>query len=276
MDIEYWELIAKKLSGELSSEEEKRFIVWLSSDTANQLKLKEAEHIWKVSGSLKNDFEPNAEKAWLKLQGQIENLEKVKPFPLDRSRWFKIAAAIVTVIMIGFLVKYIMNDTNNTKAGIVEVITTDSVKVFYLSDKTRISLNKNSRFTYPENFIDSLRIVTLVGEAFFEVTPNREKPFIVRADQTETRVLGTSFNIKANEDEGDIQVTVVSGKVQVKIVDNTEVEPVKIEAGDQITYNKTDATVKKQKSSNTDFMWWKKYDLENEVKQIFKKVKKGI
>ena len=276
MDIEYWELIAKKLSGELSSEEANKFDLWLNSDSANQLKLKEAEHIWKLSGSLKNDFEPNAEKAWLKLQEQIENSEKIKPLSLTRQAWFKIAASIVGLIIIGGLVKYIVNDNNKTKQGLVEVITTDSVKVFYLSDKTRISLNKNSRFTYPENFIDSLRIVTLVGEAFFEVTPNREKPFLVHAYQTETRVLGTSFNIKANEEEDDIQITVVTGKVQVKAIDNTEVDPVKIEAGDQITYNKADASVKKQKSNNTDFMWWKKYNLENEVKQIFKKVKKVI
>ena len=48
MDIEYWELIAKKLSAELSPEEEKKLTLWLESDKANPLKLKEAEHIWKL------------------------------------------------------------------------------------------------------------------------------------------------------------------------------------------------------------------------------------
>lgn len=275
MDIEYWELIAKKLSGELSFEEEKKFTLWLYSDTTNQLILKEAEYLWKVSGSLKKDFGPNTEKAWRKIKEQIENSEKVKTLSVGGSAWFKIAAAIVAVVMIGFLVKYLVNDIN-TKAGIVEVITTDSVKVFYLSDKTKISLNKSSRFTYPEKFMDSLRIVTLVGEAFFEVTPNLDKPFIVHSDQTQTRVIGTSFNIKAYEDENDIQITVVSGKVQVEMLNNTEFEPLKIEAGDQVFYNKSDGSVKKQKSNNAEFMWWKKYDLKKEVKQIFKKVKKGI
>lgn len=274
MDIEYWELIAKKLSGELSSEEEEKFVFWLKSDIANELKLKEAEHIWKLSGSLKNDFEPNTERAWLKLQEQLTKSEKTKSFTLPA--WFRIAAAIVSVIMIGFIVNYIIKDNRNSTNLIVEVTTTDSIKVFYLSDNTRISLNKNSRFTYPENFIDSIRMTTLEGEAFFEVTPNRTKPFIVHTDQTQTRVLGTSFNVKAYEEEDDVEITVVSGKVQVQIMDDEEIEPVNIEAGDELTYNKTDTSIKKQRSKNSDFMWWKKHDIEKEVKQLFKKVKKGI
>lgn len=276
MDIEYWELIAKKFNGELSSAEEKKLTIWLKSDTTNQQRLKEAEHIWKVSGSLISDFEPNTEKAWQTIKEQIENSERIKPLPVHRRIWLKVAAAFVAILIIGFLVKYIVNDVkeDGAKSVLVEVITTDSIKVFYLSDKTRISLNKNSHFTYPENFNDSLRIVTLIGEAFFEVTPNHEKPFIVKAGQTQTRVLGTSFNIKAYEEEEAVQVAVVTGKVRVEIEDNEKVHPMMLEAGDEVVYDKTSASVKKQKSKNTDFMWWKKYSIEKEVKQLFKKVKK--
>lgn len=276
MSIEHWDLIAKKLSGGLSSEEEKELTFWLNINTKNQHRLKEAENIWKISDSLRNDFEPNTEKAWQKLKEQIENSGKVKPLSVGRPAWLKIAAAIAAVVMISFLVKYIVIDIADTRSGLVEVITTDSVKVFYLSDKTRISLNKHSRFFYPEKFIDSLRIVTLVGEAFFEVEPNRDKPFIIHADQTETRVVGTSFNIKAYEEDEDVQVIVVRGKVKVEIKDNLEVQPVMLEAGDEISYYKKDASVKKQKTKNTDFMWWKKYNIGKEVKQLFKKVKKEI
>lgn len=276
MDIEYWELIAKKLGGELSSEEEEKFALWLKSDQANELKLKEAEHIWKLSGSIKNDFEPNTEKAWLKLQEQIIKSEKTKPVTSLRPVWFKIAAAVMAIAIIGFIVKYIIKDNVNETTVIVEITTTDSIKVFYLSDNTRISLNKNSRFTYPENFNDSIRMTTLEGEAFFEVTPNSDKPFIIHADQTETRVIGTSFNIKAYEEQENVEVTVVSGKVRVQILDNEEIEAVNIEEGDELTYNKTDTSIKKQKSKDTDFMWWKKQDIEKEIKQLFKKVKKGI
>lgn len=276
MDIKYWELIAKKLSGELSSEEEKQLSLWLNTDSANQEKLKAAEYIWKTSGSLTSDFEPNTEKAWLSLKERIENSGKTKPFPVGRLVWLKIAAAIAVIIMMGFLVKYMVNIKDSTGPVLAEIVTTDSVKVFYLSDKTRISLNKNSRFTYPEKFTDSLRIVSLAGEAFFEVTADSHKPFIIQAGQTKTRVLGTSFNIKAHEKDEDVQVTVVSGKVQLEIENNTETQPVMLDAGDEVFYNKNSASIKKQKSKNTDFMWWKKHNLEREVKQLLKKVKKRI
>lgn len=275
MDIEYWELIAKKLGGEFSSEEEEeKFAFWLKSDKTNELILKEAERIWKLSASLKNDFQPNTERVWLKLQEQLTKSEKTKSFTLPE--WFRVAAAFASAIIIGFILNYIIKDTESITNPVVEVTTTDSIKVFNLSDNTRISLNKNSRFTYPENFNDSIRITTLEGEAFFEVTPNRDKPFIIHTAQTQTRVFGTSFNVKAYEEEDDVEVTVVSGKVQVQILDSEETEPVYIEAGNELIYNKTNTSIKKQKSKNTNFMWWKKHSLEKEVKQLFKKVKKII
>ncbi len=85
----------------------------------------------------------------------------------------------------------------------------------FLSDGSKVKLNAESRLTYSKPFDDDKRVVYLEGEAFFEVAADPEKPFIVRTGELETRVLGTSFNIKAYPEDGKIDVAVKSGKVSV-------------------------------------------------------------
>jgi ferric-dicitrate binding protein FerR (iron transport regulator) len=92
---------------------------------------------------------------------------------------------------------------------------------FKLSDGTIIKLNAASKLIFPDNFGDHERKVFLEGEAFFNVSRDETKPFIVETSDLSTRVLGTSFNIRSYDDEPEIQVAVVSGKVMVQILDNT-------------------------------------------------------
>lgn len=88
-----------------------------------------------------------------------------------------------------------------------------------LSDGTEIWLNANSKLIYPTEFIEKERTVFLEGEAYFKVTKN-SKPFIVKTDYLQTRVLGTEFNIRSYS-ANDVHVTLISGKVQVGNISNT-------------------------------------------------------
>jgi len=83
-----------------------------------------------------------------------------------------------------------------------------------LADGTKVKLNSESTLIFPEKFTSNTREVELVGEAFFEVTENPKKPFIVKTKKLTTEVLGTSFNIQAFEKKTST-VTVVTGKVKV-------------------------------------------------------------
>lgn len=83
------------------------------------------------------------------------------------------------------------------------------------SDGSVIKLNGGSTLRYPAKFSTGLRKVQLEGEAFFDIERDTERPFIVEVGNTTTRVLGTSFNIRAYSDEADIQVAVVEGRVGV-------------------------------------------------------------
>ena len=84
-----------------------------------------------------------------------------------------------------------------------------------LSDGSVVALNKNSTLSYPKSFDTKLRQVTLKGEAFFEVKRNFEQAFIISAGESFVKVLGTSFNVKAYADSANVEVTVVSGLVQL-------------------------------------------------------------
>lgn len=84
-----------------------------------------------------------------------------------------------------------------------------------LEDGSIVYLKKDSRFSYPAHFTAKSRETFLSGEAFFEIAPNPKKPFYVYANELVTQVLGTSFTIKAFDNEQRIQVKVRTGRVSV-------------------------------------------------------------
>lgn len=84
-----------------------------------------------------------------------------------------------------------------------------------LSDHTKVWMNANTTLEFPVNFINHERIVKLEGEAYFEVTRDEQKPFIVETKGMRTKVLGTSFNIKAYADENEERTTLLQGSVEI-------------------------------------------------------------
>lgn len=89
-----------------------------------------------------------------------------------------------------------------------------------LTDGSRISLQPGSRISYAEAFgSDNKREVYLSGEAFFEVAKDPDKPFFVYANELVTKVLGTSFNVRAYQNDEDVTVEVRTGRVSVSVAE---------------------------------------------------------
>ncbi|MDR0544430.1 MAG: DUF4974 domain-containing protein [Odoribacteraceae bacterium] len=88
-----------------------------------------------------------------------------------------------------------------------------------LADSTRVWLNAESALRFPTRFAGKERRVALEGEAYFEVSPDARQPFVVEANGTETRVLGTTFNARAYVDEGKVVMTLLEGSVQFSLGD---------------------------------------------------------
>lgn len=103
--------------------------------------------------------------------------------------------------------------STTTQTHVLTVPRGESFKVV-LCDGTEVWLNANSNFVYPTAFIGNERIVTLEGEAYFKVAKDAKRPFIVKTETVQTRVLGTEFNIRSYTPE-DTHVVLINGKVEV-------------------------------------------------------------
>ncbi|MVM28539.1 DUF4974 domain-containing protein [Spirosoma sp. HMF4905] len=159
---------------------------------------------------------------------RIENtLEESRTIPithwLNWQRAWKIAASIILILGIGFLVlqqtgktQFTVQKITQTADEWVETVNEASqIMQVQLADGSRVDLQKESKLRYRTDLAGAQREVYLTGEAFFDVTKNPKKPFIVYANGLITKVLGTSFRIKALADAPTVTVTVRTGRVSV-------------------------------------------------------------
>lgn len=154
----------------------------------------------------------------------LETLENViKGTPRSGFRWKKIilpVAATVALIVAFTLILRPFNAVESSPAKEKRVIVTKEnprgqKSISILPDGTKIHLNAESELIIDSLFGYSERKVYLTGEAYFDVAENQSKPFVIQTKELTTTVLGTSFNIRSYEDEGEASIAVVSGKVEV-------------------------------------------------------------
>ncbi|MBN2596996.1 FecR domain-containing protein [Labilibaculum sp.] len=124
-----------------------------------------------------------------------------------------------------------------------------------LADGTKIWLNSNSKLRYPSQFGTGVRKVQLEGEAFFQVAKDKEHPFIVDVTTAEIKVLGTSFNVNAYNDQDEIFTTLVEGKVEVK--DDLRGVSQELSPNDQLCFNKLNGKTSKKIVDTRLYTAWK-------------------
>lgn len=143
------------------------------------------------------------------------------------SFFLKIAAALIPLFIIGYM--YLQEGLFSDQTELVEAvdITRDNPNgkksQFTLPDGTRVFLNANSKLVYSSLFNDEIiRKVKLKGEAFFMVKKDSLRPFIIESGDLQVQVLGTSFNVRAFQDEEQITVAVEEGKVRLQNKTNAD------------------------------------------------------
>lgn len=167
---------------------------------------------------------------WKKIADRETNFQKgVISFKRGISRnWMFGAAAAVLVCF--FSIWFYEKDTlptdnvvsykelieENNEGLVEQTNNTEKSQIITLSDGSSVLLQPNSKLSYPKIFTGNERKVYLSGEGFFEISKNPKKPFFVYANEIVTRVVGTSFRIKAYPDQQDVEVLVRTGKVRVK------------------------------------------------------------
>jgi transmembrane sensor len=153
-----------------------------------------------------------------------------------------IAAAIIVLAGAGYWLKENMAMTGRVQK---EVVTTGKRKVIKLADGSVITVEPNSRLSYPNRFSGNTREVQLTGEAFFEVKHDEKHPFVIHSPSIKTTVLGTAFNIE-DYANGFSRVVVTRGSVKVEtIVTEKDLQAVIINGDQSVVYNKTTNEIQK-------------------------------
>jgi transmembrane sensor len=105
---------------------------------------------------------------------------------------------------------------NQNEPAMLELVVPRNRRItLVLSDGSKVWLNSESRLRYPEFFAENTRMVSLVGEAFFDVRKSDGMPFVVKTSEISVEVMGTTFNVTAYADENQISTTLVEGSVRV-------------------------------------------------------------
>lgn len=203
-------LIAKYFARETSEEENHFLLKWVRESKENQEIFNAYQEAW-------NNYPSDVSlifdsiKAKKKIEKHLLEEKKVKRKKQFRN-YIRIAASII--IMLGLSALFFFNHFQPTTT--ISKSTENGQKIrFSLPDGSLVILNSGSTLSYPENFSDNQRLVTLTGEAFFQVIRNEKKPFVVKSQNLTTTVLGTSFNINAF-DAISASVAVVNGSVKVE------------------------------------------------------------
>lgn len=112
---------------------------------------------------------------------------------------------------------YVLDPESNSENELYNTLTVPAGGQFRLTlpDGSKVWLNAASSLTYPVSFQGETRTVTLLGEGYFEVASNREKPFVVNANDMQVEVLGTHFNISAYTEDPSVRTTLLEGAVRV-------------------------------------------------------------
>ncbi len=223
-------LIEKYINNSLTQEELDRLEVWLQSDTKNRIAF---ENI--VAHLRHNDREFESARKRIYERIVSENPASAPVTIVDRSHrtrflYLKIAAAIVVTLAASVLVFRYINQplkspavAENLSRSYIEKETAYGQQLaFTLPDGSLVKLNAGSRLVFPKAFSPETRKVELFGEAFFDVEPDAEKPFIISAKGVNIRVLGTSFNIRSYEEDAHTSVAVRSGVVRVTSLDGSQ------------------------------------------------------
>lgn len=195
-------LLFKFFAKENSSSEADAIAKWLQSDEANVKEFEKAYKLFALSQ--------------VALSGMPE---RDSIFGIGRKRFgygFAAALAVAAAIALGvFITGHIRQESVLRESVLVSEAKWGKQLTQTLSDGTRIEMNSGSRIEYPAIFAGKERRVKLDGEAIFDVTHDADKPFIVETFAYDVRVLGTRFDIVANEADGEFSTTLLEGSVEI-------------------------------------------------------------
>ena len=262
----YIQLLYKRLQGEINPEEQGQLDQWLKASADHRFTAQTIEKAWELGEGEEPELNIDLDADFALLEERIladEEAEKTEAIvrPIGRKTpYWQIAAAIAALLVFAFLTRNYLTSSEqwNTLATVANASLEQQ-----LADGSRVWLNENSQLEYPSEFAGGERRIRLNGEAFFEVTKDASKPFIIETGSGEVKVLGTSFSVRDHAKETTLEVAVVTGKVQLK--GKTSEKVIVMTAGQSGLLDKQKKVLTKQLQSNNAAAWHTRELAFNEI-----------
>lgn len=232
-NIYYDILIAKQLSGEAAKEELLELEAWMNAEPANRAYAESIRKLWSAAIPQGATFEVDTEEALAKVHRQMDNQGQGGGRHI--SFWSYLAAASVVLLLVAVWWLQPRESQPVQLAAGEKNILRDT-----LADGSVVVLNHGASLS-ASHFGKKERRVHLRGEAFFDVAPDRNTPFVVMVEALEIRVVGTEFNVDAVSQPGKVRVVVEEGKVVLRAAE-TEIE---LTPGEQGEYEQKTGMLRK-------------------------------
>lgn len=254
-DIEI--IISRYLSKEATPEEIKVLDDWISATPENYRSFLSQKNVWEVSHRAFNPEEIDVNSAHRKVMEQILHPNQpvsVRPKLSFLHYWQQVAAILLLPLLI--LSAYLYFKPASQIAETYQELFTPygTWSVVNLPDGSKVWLNAGSSLKYPTQFNDKQRVVSMQGEAYFEVESDKEHPFIVKTKQLTVEATGTAFNVNAYAPDHVAAVTLVKGKVAVTL---DQKKTISLSPGEKIDYNLATSLYNVNKTNTYKWCSWK-------------------
>ncbi len=262
-------LIDKYLQGKCNPKEEQLVIEWLEEND-----LEEYNDL-SFSGNTRQRMENHWEEMTRNFPELLAADKRMSPQKKSKKRRL-VAAVSIGILFLGALTAYWLvarKDTPQYVTGYGEV------KSIVLPDGTGVTLNAKSSLTLHEDFNKKRRVVELTGQAFFQVKEEANIPFIVKTKKVNVKVLGTSFDVSAFENESDVSVALKEGKVLVQSAyfKKKYKKGILLQPGEEAVFKKKMAKVSLKKYNTKVKQAWQRQDLYFEdagIKEVLHKIQR--
>ena len=241
------ELLIKYLTGSATEGERETVRAWISEKPRHGVYFDELKDIYQLTGVIRRPSGFDLKEGWGRVKSGYYR-ERLKAEVQNRKAFqrktfavigMSAAAAVIIAFFIGFYGTPGLRG-NKILAYNEIVVPLGAKSMLTLADGTKVWLNAGSKFRYPVNFLSDKREVYLEGEAFFNVTKNKHKQFVVKTSGIDVKVFGTKFNVKSYPDEDLIQTTLVEGSVEIEThTENSESKTVKLKPNQTATFYKS-------------------------------------
>lgn len=260
MDKDYIEdLLLGYFAGESTEKEQQELLDWLKADPVHEKAFSQMADWWAISHVPR--FTAQVEVDFKKHFAHIFH-DQQKPqrrlFAFSRN----MAAAVLLLLLVGgvsFVAGWLSIQTPEIASVSftqIEAPMGGSSKVL-LPDGTAVWINGGSTLTYSSEFNQSVREITLSGEAFFDVKRDESRPFIVKSDVVELEVLGTSFNVRAYGNEPELDISLITGKVDVQInAPDLTISKIRLAPEQMLSFNRETSSVEMSTFHGKDAISW--------------------